>query len=51
MSNLNRNLTVLLHMKEYCEQIEKTFDMFGKNIGDFNINVVFRNAISSLYFK
>lgn len=30
MSNLNRDLTVLLHMKEYCEQIEKTFDMFGK---------------------
>ncbi len=23
MSNLNRNLTVLLHMKEYCEQILK----------------------------
>ena len=22
MSNLNRNLTVLLHMKEYCEQID-----------------------------
>ena len=51
MSNLNRNLTVLLHMKEYCEQIEKTFDMFGKNIEDFNINVVFRNAISMPIFQ
>lgn len=36
MSNLNRNLTVLLHMKEYCEQIEKTFDMFGKNIEEIS---------------
>ncbi len=51
MSNLNRNLTVLLHMKEYCEQIEKTFDMFGKNIEDFNSNVVFRNAISMPIFQ
>ena len=51
MSNLNRNLTVLLHMKEYCEQIEKTFDMFGKKIEDFNINVVFRNAISMPIFQ
>ena len=51
MSNLNRDLTVLLHMKEYCEQIEKTFDMFGKNIEDFNINVVFRNAISMPIFQ
>lgn len=46
MSNLNRNLTVLLHMKEYCEQIDKTLEIFGKNIEDFNSNVVFRNAIS-----
>ncbi len=28
MSNLNRNLTVLLHMKEYCEQIDKAFEKF-----------------------
>ena len=34
MSNLNRNLTVLLHMKEYCEQIDKAFEIFGKNIKD-----------------
>ena len=26
------NLTVLLHMKEYCEQIEKTFDTAIKDI-------------------
>ena len=32
MSNLNRNLTVLLHMKEYCEQIDKAFEIFGKSI-------------------
>ena len=51
MSNLNRNLTVLLHMKEYCEQIEKTFNMFGKNIEDFNTNVIFRNAISMPIFQ
>lgn len=31
MSNLNRNLTVLLHMKEYCEQIDKAFEIFGKS--------------------
>ncbi len=51
MSNLNRNLTVLLHMKEYCEQIDKTFDIFGKNIEDFNSNAVFRNAISMPIFQ
>ena len=51
MSNLNRNLTVLLHMKEYCEQIEKTFEIFGKSIEDFNSNVVFRNAISMPIFQ
>lgn len=51
MNNLNRNLTVLLHMKEYCEQIDKTFDMFGKDIEDFNCNVIFRNAISMPIFQ
>lgn len=51
MSNLTRNLTVLLHMKEYCEQIDKTFDMFGKNIEAFNSNVIFRNAISMPIFQ
>ena len=50
MSNLNKDLTVLLHMKEYCEQIEKALDMFGKNIEEFNINVVFRNAVSMPIF-
>ncbi len=44
MSNLNRDLTVLLHMKEYCEQIDKTFEIFEKNIEEFNSNVVFRNG-------
>ena len=38
-------------MKEYCEQIEKTFDMFGKKIEDFNTDVVFRNAISMPIFQ
>ena len=51
MSNLNRNLTVLLHMKEYCEQIDKALDIFGKSIKDFNTNVVFRNAISMPIFQ
>ena len=51
MSNLNKNITVLLHMKEYCEQIEKTFDMFGKNIENFSQNVIFRNAISMPIFQ
>lgn len=51
MSNLNRNLTVLLHMKEYCEQIDKAFEIFGKNIEDFNTNAVFRNAISMPIFQ
>ena len=51
MSNLNRNLTVLLHMKEYCEQIDKTFEIFGRNKEDFNCNVVFRNAISMPIFQ
>lgn len=51
MSNLNRNFTVLLHMKEYCEQIDKTFEIFGKDKEDFNNNVVFRNAISMPIFQ
>ena len=38
-------------MKEYCEQIEKTFEIFGKNIEEFNKNVVFRNAISMPIFQ
>lgn len=50
MSNLNKNLTVLLHMKEYCEQIDKTFEIFGNNIEEFNSNAVFRNAISMPIF-
>ena len=51
MSNLNRNLTVLLHMKEYCEQIDKALEIFGKSLEDFNRNVVFRNAISMPIFQ
>ncbi len=51
MSNLNRNLTVLLHMKEYCEQVDKAFEIFGKSIEDFNSNVVFKNAISMPIFQ
>ena len=51
MSNSNRNLTVLLHMKEYCEQIDKALEIFGKSIEYFNSNVVFRNAISMPIFQ
>ena len=51
MGNLNRNLTVLLHMKEYCEQIDKALEVFGKSLEEFNSNVVFRNAISMPIFQ
>lgn len=36
MSNLDRNLTILIYMKKYCEQVDEAFRVFEKNLDKFN---------------
>ena len=51
MSNLNRKITILLHMQNYCEEISETFKFFGKNFETFESNAIFRNSISMPVFQ
>ena len=51
MANLKRDLTILLHMQGYCEEVEETLNTFNKDIEQFKNNFIFRNAISMSIFQ
>lgn len=51
MANLNRNLTILIHMKKYCEQTKKTISHFGDDYKEFENNFIYQNAVSMAVFE
>lgn len=38
MVNLNRRVTILMHIQKYCNEISKTFDFFGIDFDIFKEN-------------
>lgn len=51
MNNLNRNLSVLIRMKNYCNKIEETLNRFNKDYKIFLEDEDFKDSISIRYFK
>lgn len=46
MSDSNRDINILEHVLEYCEDIKKTIDYFGNSFEEFVGNHIYRNAVS-----
>ena len=51
MTNLNRKITILLHIQKYCKEIDENLDFFGKNFETFEKNNIFRDSISMKIFQ
>lgn len=51
MVNLNRRITILLHIQKYCKEIEDNLEFFGKNFETFEKNNIFRDSISMKIFQ
>ena len=46
MTKLNRILTVLIHMRKYCNEIIETNEKFGNDFNEFETNHIYRNSVS-----
>lgn len=46
MNVSERDLSVLKHIVNYCEQIEATVERFGDHFETFDQDVIYRNAVS-----
>ena len=46
MSVPDRDLNILLHMIDYCDQIEEAIALFGRNYSVFQANTVYQNAVA-----
>ena len=46
MSELSRDIRILQHMIDYCDQVEMAVKMFGKNFDSFDRNPVYRNSVA-----
>lgn len=44
MKPLDRNISILEHIVNYCEQIEETICRFGNSYDDFRADKIYRNA-------
>lgn len=51
MANYNRNITVLLHIKEYCEQIQNAFEKNPVSFEEFAKDDIIKDAISMKIFQ
>lgn len=51
MNNLNRNLSVLIRMKNYCNKIEETLNRFNKDYKIFLEDEDFKDSISMKIFQ
>ena len=51
MANFNRDLTVLLHMKNYCDEVIETLNFLEGDFSKFEENFVYRNSISMDIFQ
>ena len=46
MSASNRDISVLQHIADYCDQIDMTIETFGDDFEIFDKNQIYRNAAS-----
>ena len=46
MNASDRDISVLKHIIEYCDQIEQTVQRFGDDFELFDQDVIYRNAVS-----
>lgn len=44
MKPLDRNLSILKHIVQYCDQIEQTMERFGRDHELFRADQIYRNA-------
>ena len=51
MVNLNRKITILMHIKKYCYEILDNFKFFGTQYETFDNNNIFRDSISMKLFQ
>ena len=51
MGNLDRDLTVLIHMKNYCTETIETMNKFNNDYNAFKNNFIYRNAVSMSIFQ
>lgn len=51
MVSLNRRITILIHIKRYCNEILETFNFLGTDFDTFRENNIFRDAISMKMFQ
>lgn len=51
MANLDRNLTVLMHIDVYCKQILATLERFECSFENFNNDNDFRDSVSMKVFQ
>ena len=45
MSNLDRNLTILLHIKGYCKEIFNTLEIINNNYGKYEESFIVKNSL------
>ena len=51
MTNLDRRITILLHIQKYCKEINENLDFFGSNFNTFETNNIFRDSVSMKIFQ
>ena len=51
MTNLTRNLTLLLHMQNYCNEIIETMKKYKYDFEKFDNDYIFKNSISMEIFQ
>lgn len=42
----NKDISIIQHMKEYCENIRSTINRFGNSFEAFSLDIDYRNSIS-----
>ena len=47
----NRNMNILMHIRDYCEEINHTIDTFGRDYEIFVSNSIYQNAVALVFCK
>lgn len=42
----NRNISILMHIQDYCKEIYHTMNTFGRNYEVFATNSIYQNAVA-----
>ena len=51
MANLDRKITILMHIQKYCLEIKENFNFFGTQLDTFKQNNIFRDSVSMKIFQ